>query len=711
MKFVKQKLLKQIKKIKKKQVLKSGLLIIFAVFICTAFLSHDLQKRYSVQDSNTILDRNDVIISTQANTRGHYAIHLPSYPDSIQELVVKKEDRFFFYHPGVNPVSIMRSIFGKLSGANVGGGSTITQQLVKILLEHESERTITNKITELIYAFALELHLSKDTILNMYLNSVYLGNQAQGFAEASLVYFDKDVNELSETELVSLLATISSPSVQNPWKEKNDAEANKIAEQFEIDTINTEIVPKKYIYNTPTNFELSTLQIPDCTKSCQTTLDAQLTERLREMLSSTLAGIKHKGATHGAIAVISVPENELIALVGSPSPFSTQGGYQINMATQPRPIGSTIKPFIYAKGFEMGLRPYTQVSDREYKYPVISGFPIYPKNFDGQYQGDVSLHKALSNSLNVPTVKVLEYVGLNNFYDFLLHTLYFKPIVDIDTYAFGIALGGLEMDLLTLTHYFTTFPNEGVLKPISILKDDYSDKDNILEIVPQSTITEPVEVFQRGDVQLINKILSDRSTGIEQFGIKSNLNLPYSEYAVKTGTSRDFHDSWTVGYTPDFVVGVWVGNAENRPLQNISGLGGAGQVWNQAMNILFDSSYYKKDTHFAFDEVVEYEDDDLLVYGLTDDDYEHSKQLLTDTQLIQSPHDGDVILYASDIIIPFTSSEHSTWTVSGHIIGYGQQLAWKPEAPGIYNISAQTNDSTKKESIRITITKDETIDF
>src|SRR3989338_2381195 len=138
------------------------------------------------------------------------------------------------------------------------------------------------------------------------------------------------------------------------------------------------------------------------------------------------------------------------------------------MAIKPRPVGSTIKPFIYLKGFEKGLRPYTLVNDREYKFPIATGFPLYPKNYDGAYRGIVPLHEALSGSLNVPTVKTLEYVSLSDFYSFLEHTLGFKPLQTWDSYQYGIALGGLEMDPLTLAHLMTTFGNQGELTPLKL---------------------------------------------------------------------------------------------------------------------------------------------------------------------------------------------------------------------------------------------------
>jgi penicillin-binding protein 1C len=243
--------------------------------------------------------------------------------------------------------------------------------------------------------------------------------------------------------------------------------------------------------------------------------------------------------------VIDPKTSEIITFIGSKDPESSVAGSKINMAMEPRPIGSTIKPLLYLKGFMDGLRPYSLVVDREYKYAIATGFPLYPKNYDGQYRGEVTLHEALSNSLNVPTVKVLEYIGLTNFYEFLSGPLAFEPLQNYENYQYGIALGGLEMDLLTLTHYFTVFPKMGTLEPLKILKDEPEN----FSLPPQSHITQKQIVADKKFIQLIHTILSDRFSGVDQFGLESNLNIETKEYGVKTGTSRDFHDSWVVGYT------------------------------------------------------------------------------------------------------------------------------------------------------------------
>lgn len=665
----------------------SAVAVVLILFLA---LSQQLIGRYEAIRGATIHDRNGIPIRYANTQDGQRPLYLDAYPQRIKELVVRKEDRFFYYHLGINPVSIVRSLFQEWRSGSPSGSSTLTQQLVKVLLGHESSRNAINKASEIFYAFALEARMSKDEILTMYLNSVFLGNRTRGFAQASYAYYQKSVEELSDDEIVRLLAALSRPTSHNPLQTSNDDVAQTLSDVLNVDIASTS---PALVGKLSTAFELISLGI-ECESSCTTTIDAKVTEDLRSILADTIEGSARFGATHGGIVVINIRDNELLAIIGSPYPDRLSDEYQINMAIRPRPIGSTVKPFIYGKAFELGTRPYSLVVDQEYRYPVGTGFPIYPKNFDGKYHGTVTLHEALSNSLNVPSVKLLEFIGLDRFYDFFSNDLSFEPVSPLPSYAYGIALGGLEMDLLTLTHYFTLFPNQGTLKDLMI------GGENAVLDVPQSHTSGSKQILDKEYTQLVTKILSDRDSGVEQFGLRSNLNLDYGEYAVKTGTSRDFHDSWTIGYTPDFVVGVWIGNAENRPMTNLSGLIGAGQVWKRAMEYML-ASPYRTDRRFSFDDVVPHEQDGVTVYGLAGDDAEAARNLLLRDTLIDAPHDGDVILLTEDTSIPLISDHTGVqWHVNNTFIGSGETI-WRPTSLGIYEIEAR--DNKKSEMIHIEV--------
>lgn len=674
-----------------------GVLTLF--FVITIPLKTKLITLYAGRQSVELRDKNNQTIKIYQNSFGNYAIRKSSFPEEIKQLIIQKEDRFFYYHLGVNPVSTARAIKNYITKTNKPTASTMTQQLAKILLGQVGERSFYNKLKEAVYTIALELHTNKEEIFNMYLNTVFLGNKAEGFNTASLVYFNKKIEILNLEEQLQLLATLSNPSNANPFTRVNIAKANWLANNLSLETNEAFLKnPSKEKSLEQFNgrvqktaaFELGSLDI-DINTSATLTIDNEINKKIRKIINVNIENLYKSGALNAAAVIIAInkkkTDNKIISIIGSPDPSVDAYGYKINMAVRPRAIGSTIKPFIYAKGFSAGLRPYTLVEDREYKYMIGTGYAFYPKNYDYEYRGTVNLHYALANSLNVPTVKVLEYVGLENFYSFLTDELKFVPIQDLNNYQLGIALGELEMDLLSLTNYFTIFPNEGVLKPLKISSEHCF-------IDGTKTCPDPKEIFSPQYVALINKILSDRRTGIEEFGIKSNLNLPFDNYAVKTGTSREFHDSWTIGYTPNFVVGVWVGNAQDQPMDKISGQSGAGKIWQDIMNLLLNSSYNKNNS-FDFSYLEEFTNENNINIGLRDDNYETQKNLLEDKQLIRSPHDLDEFLFEKGMSIPLKSGTVVDWTINNKLLGQSQEHALEIAAPGVYEIKATNHDQSE----------------
>lgn len=672
-----------------------------AVFATTSFLANDLKKRYAAGESRIVYDRNQKQIAILPNPQGHYAKYTDFLSPRLKELLIKKEDKLFFWHLGINPWSIGQNALSYIGLSNRNGSSTITQQVAKTLLQNENSRSPRNIIMEALYAFSLELHTSKKEILIMYANSAYFGNHAQGISEASQLYFGTDPNALSDGQMLQLLSTLNQPAYRNPSNPVNTEFAFGLADRTKTNRESLYLVPAKevkenmqsYSRRDSSYFELSSFAKNSPPLSCQTTLDIELTKKIREIASRNIEELWLKNAKHAAIIVIKIPENEIIALVGSPDPYDTAPGYQINMAKEPRQIGSTVKPFIYLKAFEQGLRPYSLVDDREYKYITALGFPLYPKNFDYQYRGEVSLHYALSNSLNVPAVKTLEYVGLENFYGFLRNDLEFTPVQAFENYQLGIALGTLEMSLLDLSNYFTLFANHGKLKPAKLF---YDKNCSTFSGSPDAT----KQIAKEPYIQLVNKILNDRKTGIEQFGLKSDLNLFQNNYALKTGTSRDFRDSWIVGYTPDFLVGVWVGNADLTPTESLSGQTGAGRIWAEAMELLFHSPYNKK-TPFSFDLVEEFENDSTLEFGLKNDNYEKQRLLLKqqDSSLVLSPHNGDRFILSETKTIQFKGNRSLQWTVNGSFLGAGNETTFTPQTSGTYTISTRDDQGNTEEIV------------
>jgi len=676
--------------------------IAFLLYFGASLLTQRLYARYNEQKSVVIQDRNGRELSIRPNIKGEYMRAADALSPEWTNMLVAKEDRYFWYHRGINPLSILRSLVTYFFSGRFEGSSTLTQQLVKTLLGNENERTVANKVVEAVYAMGLEVCASKTEILKMYSDTAYFGNQAEGVAEASKIYFDAIPESLSTVQVLQLLATLNDPS-DYPGTRRNEKRTRVLAARvripLDVKLIGTPGVPggEAYERKSADMFELAALGV-ECPKSCTLTVDRELTDTIRRIVSANLDSPAFASVNNGAVVVMRLDKNahknELLAMVGSPHPSGYEKGYQINMAVRPRPIGSTAKPFIYAKAFEKGARPYTEVVDREYRYDIGTGFAFYPKNYDGKYRGVVTLHEALSNSLNVPAVRVLAYAGVENFYSLLNDGLYFEPLQPLKQYDLSIALGGLEMDLFTLANSFTLFPNEGVLKPASV-KNGESLK------LPMAENYGEHRVIASEFAALVTSILADRKTGVEQFGLVSNLNLPAANYAVKTGTSYDYHDSWTIGYTPDFLVAVWIGNNDNKPMYRLSGSVGAGKIWHEVMETMLDSPY-NKETPFNFSRLREFEEASTLEYGIQGDNHDEARQILGSDELILEPHDRDVLEYATDMNVPLVSNDKVSWYANGVLLGEGDRMVWRPATPAKYVIVAETPQG-RKQRIRVSI--------
>ncbi len=662
------------------------IIILCACTFISYQLSNHLHAAYLLEESTTVIDRNGRILLLRPNEKGEFMTR-GATSTRVRELVVKSEDKYFYYHLGVNPISTLRSISGYLFHTGRGGGSTITQQLAKNLLHHENDRTIANKLSEIVYAVALELHTSKEDILSMYLDTAYFGERMEGIEQASLHYYGKSPAQLEDGEIVRLLALLSAPSVTldtaaNTLRAKRLANRIGVAEPSPYQPIPRRVEEVK---KTPTMFELGSLA--SCTASCALTVDGALSEKIRDIVQQNLSSPIFASVGSAAVAVIKLGKgeapNQLLALVGTPNPYGGEDGNQINMALEARPIGSTWKPFIYGEAIENGVRPYTLIDDSEYRYEIGTGFAFYPKNYDGIYRGPVTVNYALSNSLNVPAVRALGFVGVDDFGEFMQRELGLIPRQSFDTYQLSIALGGLEMNPLLLAEYFTVFPRNGTLAPLTLFQSGIPA--NIPMQRPVQGIT---KIFAPTTTALMSRMLSDRLMGVEQFGLESNLNLPFEHYAVKTGTTYDYHDSWTVGYTSDIVVSVWIGNTDNKAMDQLSGARGAGKIWHDVMALL----YADGETHpeaFSSEEIVSVYTEEGESFALEGDDVARTRLMLSRKDMVLEPHDGDVLLYQKGMSVPLRSVVPVSWSVGDVSLGKGDNLFWNPTHAGDYLLTAK----------------------
>lgn len=695
--------------IRSMKLLSRKIIICFAITACLFILfwlapgslNFRLEDNYRQNLSFRLLDRHGRLIFTGQNASGNHAVYLDRLPGDFKRLVIKKEDRHFFRHFGINPFSVAQNLGNKFGLTQRKGSSTISQQTAKILLSNENERTLKNKAIETLYALGLEFSKSKEEILLMYANSAYFGNNIQGLETASLAYFGVTADLLSKEQTLQLLTSLNNPTNNNPAAGPNIEASIALARNLNVGTDENNFTSpdaaeqnlKNYVSASKPVFELKPYlsDLPANGKQ-EITLDKDLNEKVREITRRNIELLQTKKAKNAAVVILRLPDNEILSLVGSPDPDSYSEGYQINMAAKPRQIGSTIKPFIYLKGFEKGMRPYTIIDDREYKYPAAEGFDIYPRNYDRLYHGKMTAHYALANSINVCAVKTLEYVGMDGFRDFLINSLGYEPVQDFSNYQLGVALGALEMDLLNLSRIFTIFPQEGNLENLNLFFDG---KINSRFFPYQNKA-----VAKKEYVRLINKILSDRKIAMDQFGGQSSLNLPYENYALKTGTSHDYTDSWVIGYTPDFLVGVWVGNADSSAMEGVSGQLGAGLIWSETMQVMLNSEYNRR-TAFDFSGIAEYRQNGSLEYGLENDDYERSKNVIEalDNSLILKPHEGDIFQFEKNAGITLTAEDIVRWEINGTAYGSGKELFFYPPSPGQYKISASNEEKFEEATI------------
>ncbi len=511
-----------------------------------------------------------------------------------------------------------------------GGASTITQQLARALLltpEERAQRTYSRKAREIILASEITRRYTKDEILELYLNEIYYGNLAYGVEAASETYFGKTANQLTLAEASFLAGLPQSPSVYDIYTNRDitlarqqqvlvlmyglsqvqgcikvsnsevpicvdQATALNAADDIKNRTFNSPNVNTRYPHWV--NFVRSQLEAQYDAQTIYrsgfivyTTLDPQLQDEAQRIVTEQVALLADKNAHNGALVSIKPVTGEIMAMVGSPDFNNDAISGQVNMADSPtRQPGSSIKPITYVAAFEKGWTPSTWIWDVPTEFPDGANPPYVPRNYDDRFHGGMTVRTALSNSFNIPAVKTLQFVGV---YDdpatpekdgmiAMAERLGITSLTQPD-YGLALTLGGGDVSLLEMTSAFSVFADGGKkVPPVAILKIVDFQGNVIYEYKPP----EGEQVIRPEHAFLISSILSDNQARSLMFGSNSALNLSF-QVAAKTGTSNDFRDNWTLGYTPDLVTGVWVGNADYTPMINTSGLSGAAPIWSQFM--------------------------------------------------------------------------------------------------------------------------------
>ncbi len=513
-------------------------------------------------------------------------------PRSLVEATLAVEDQRFFKHLGVDYIGICRAAYDSVMRKKmVSGASTITQQLIKIS-SPPRKRDFKTKLLEIARARKLEFSLGKPEILAAYLNRLPYGNQLTGCEAAARQYFGKPVSDLSLAESAFLAGLPNRPSYFNPYHNFAGAKKRQLwvlkrmqdekyisREQFEVAASELlTLQPRRTEdFRAPHFVELYLQHHSNDSSDNQvirTSLDLQdqtfvedcVTRTLGQLSGKTLVG--ENSEVQAAVVVIDNPSGEILALTGSRSFFNSEAG-QVNGAWAARSAGSTLKPFTYMMALEKGWTAASVIPDISTEYVSEAG-SFFPVNFDRRFNGPVSLRRALATSLNVPAIRVLKEVGgpraLHQVLQDHLGLTSLAP--DGNTYGLGLTIGNAEARLLELTNAYACLGRLGVWKPYRFTQ--------------QGTVDDRT-LFGRENAWILADILSDNSARVPAFGINSALQLPF-KVAVKTGTSTDFRDSWTIGYTPEFTVGVWLGHFDNRPLPKVlAGSLGAGPIFHEVM--------------------------------------------------------------------------------------------------------------------------------
>lgn len=554
--------------------------------------------------------------------------------NNLKNAILTSEDSKFYQHHGIDFTGILRAILVDLRlKSKSQGGSTITQQLIRSVYLTR-EKSISRKVKEIVLSIKLERKYSKDQIFTWYLNQVPFGENAYGAEAASRTYFNKPSSDLSIAESAVLAALLPAPSFYSPYGpnkvallQKKDNILNrmqklgyiteeelKIAKEEKLKFSETTVFikapdfvlyVKKYLNN-----KYGDTYLKEKGLKVFTTLDYELQEYAEQTIKDADEANMAKGAHNAALVVLDPKTGEILALIGSKDYFAKpypegcdeklrgkclfEPKYDVATIATRQP-GSSFKPFAYVTAFKKGYTPDMKIWDVKTEfnpncnpngnntYSRYGGKCYNPQDYDGKNRGLVTIRRALAGSLNIPAVKVLYLAGISE----TLQTakdLGITTLTKTNDYGLSLVLGGGNVNLLEMSSAFSVFATEGnYFSPVSILRIEDSEGKIIEE-----NQTQPKKVFDTQPIRVLNSILSDNNARAPIFGFNSSLYIPGYQVAVKTGTTQNFKDGWTMGFTPFAVVGVWTGNNDNSPMKR-EGLATAAPIWNKIMSKIVKS--------------------------------------------------------------------------------------------------------------------------
>lgn len=574
-----------------------------------------------------IYDRHGTLLATITDPDEGLRIVLASdeIPDRVKQATVAGEDRFFYQHPGYDMRAITRAfVQNQQAGEVVSGASTITQQLVKNVCL-TPEQTYDRKLREINLAARLTAQFSRESILTFYLNKVYYGSQAYGIEAAARVYFGKKAMELTLAETAMLAGLTASPSRDNPYINVDRAKLRQqyVLEQMvvagyitqaEMEEAFAQTLDYKRLEEAPTAREeegedeqetnpavlaphfvqfvrdqlaadYGAERVRQGGLHVYTTLDLKLQNIAEELAREHIASLEGFNVTNAAVVAIRPKSGEILTMVGSLDFYDEDIDGQVNVALAPRQPGSALKPLFYAAAFEKGWTPATTIWDIPISIAIPNEPNYEPRNFSGEFKGPVTVRHALANSFNVAAVRMGTFLGLNTAID-TLQDLGMTTFANRSRYGPSIVLGGGEVKLLELTNAYSVLARGGTYIPVTAIRRVVDTRGNVLQSYALPTVS---EVFDSRIAYQITNILADSKTRSAEFGPYTPLDLSRPS-AAKTGTTDDNRDGWTIGFTPQLVTGVWVGNSDGTPTANLTGMRGATPIWQAFMEAVLEDT-------------------------------------------------------------------------------------------------------------------------
>ncbi len=576
--------------------------------------SFDTAKKRSNSTQIVFYDKDNNIIYESYGAKNPDYIKISDVPEVIKTATLASEDADFYNHGAVDPKGLARAAYLNVINSDKSGfskitdlfsennysqgGSSITQQLVKNLYL-TNEKSFERKIKEIIYAIQIEKRESKDQILEDYLNNVYYGEQALGIKNAAKTYYDKDVSELDLAEVSMLVGLPVSPTRLSPIsgdyeqaKKRQEYVLSKMVLTGKITLEQAKESANQAIYFNDQNLSL-TLKYPNFVEYTKnelkekigdenfsrggfevyTSLNPSVQEKVEEITKEYIENkFKSRKVTNAAAVILDNKNYEISGMVGGINWEESK----VNVATSLRQPGSSFKPIVYMSGL---LSKFTASSLFADKYVNFGGNPAYkPRNYDGSYHGNVTMRIALANSLNIPAVEMAKLVGVDKIIE-TAKKLGITTLEEDNNYGLSIGLGSAEVKLFELTRAYSVFANNGRLASFTSINKIIDAEDEVVFEKKKSF----KQVIDDKAAYIMTSILSDNKARSMVFGSSSPLYLKDRVVAAKTGTTDNYADSWTMGYTPNYTVGVWMGNNDRTVMSRVSGIEGAAYIWNDIM--------------------------------------------------------------------------------------------------------------------------------